>query len=98
MRLRYRRSAIEDLGEIRDYIARDNPTAAKRFVERLRARCRLLSDNPTSVANVRTSDRACVACRLRTTSSFYRLVDDTVEIVSVVHGSRDVDTLFDEEP
>jgi plasmid stabilization system protein ParE len=97
MRLRYRRSAIDDLGEIRDYIARDNPTAAKRFLARLRARCRLLSEQPHIGRERPESDRACVACRLRTTSSSIDW-SMTVEIVSVVHDSRDVDTLFDEEP
>jgi toxin ParE1/3/4 len=98
MRLRYRRSAIEDLGEIRDYIARDNRTAAKRFVERLRARCRLLSEQP-HIGRERPDIRAGLrSLPIQNYIVFYRLVDDTVEIVSVVHGSRDVGTVFDEEP
>lgn len=89
MRLRYRRSAIEDLGEIRGYIARDNPTAAKRFVAA--PRCRLLAEQPhigRQRPEVRSGLRSLV---INSYIVFYRIVDDTVEIVSVVHGSRDID-------
>ena len=98
MRLRYRRSAIEDLGEIRDYIARANPIAAKRFVERLRARCRVLSKQPHIGRERSDIRRGLRSLPIQNYIVFYRVVDDTVEIVSVVHGSRDVDALMGEEP
>jgi toxin ParE1/3/4 len=84
-------------GGIRDYIAPDNPTAAKSFVERLRPRCRLLSEQPLI-----GRERPDIRPGLRSLPTqnyvvFYRLVHDTLQIVSVVHGSRDVDTLFDGE-
>ena len=98
MRLRYRRSAIEDLGEIRAYIARDNPRAVKRFVAGLRARCRLLADQP-HIGRERPDIRPGLrSLPIQNYVVFYRLVDDTVEVVSIVHGSRDVDALFDEKP
>ena len=46
MKLRYRRSAIDDLGEIRNDIAQDDPAVATRFVATIRARCRLLAEQP----------------------------------------------------
>ena len=98
MRLRYRRSAIEDLGEIRDYIARDNPTAARRFVAGLRTRCRLLAEQP-HIGRERPDVRPGLrSLPIQNYVVFYQLIDDTVEVVSVVHGSRDVEALFDEKP
>jgi toxin ParE1/3/4 len=97
MRLRYRRSALDDLGEIRDYIARPNPAAAKRFVARLRVKCRLLAEQP-HIGRERHDIRPGLRSPIQNYVVFYHLVDDTVEIVSVVHGARDVDALFDEEP
>src|SRR3954452_12229374 len=35
-----------DLTEIRDYIARDNPTAARRLIERLRDKARAIAECP----------------------------------------------------
>lgn len=45
-RLRWSRRATRDLLEIGDYIAADDPRAARRWVERLRARAALATSNP----------------------------------------------------
>jgi plasmid stabilization system protein ParE len=45
-RLTITESARADLREIRDYIAKDNPAAARRVVERLRAQARKLAATP----------------------------------------------------
>src|SRR5512145_1802614 len=45
-RLTITESARADLREIRDYIAKDNPAAARRVVERLRAQARNLAATP----------------------------------------------------
>ena len=39
-------NARADLQEIRDYIAKDNPRAARRVVLRLRAKARMLAETP----------------------------------------------------
>lgn len=38
MKVRWSKRAVKDLKEIGSYIARDNPAAARRWVERLRER------------------------------------------------------------
>ncbi|HZA67930.1 MAG TPA: type II toxin-antitoxin system RelE/ParE family toxin [Geminicoccaceae bacterium] len=98
MRLRYRRSAIEDLGEIRKYIARDDPAAARRFVAGIRTRCRLLAEQPY-IGRERSEIRPGLrSLSFQSYVVFYRIIDDSVEIVSVVHGSRDIEAMFRVEP
>jgi addiction module RelE/StbE family toxin len=46
MKVRWSASAREDLKEIGRYIARDNPRAARRWVEHLRRRARQAGDMP----------------------------------------------------
>jgi len=90
-----RNSAEADLAEIWEYIARDSPENATRFVRGIRETC-----NATLAYNPRIGRRrADLAPRLR---SFvvqdyvilYRPIDDDVEVVRVLHGSRDIESLF----
>jgi toxin ParE1/3/4 len=98
MKLRYRPEAIEDLGEIRNYIAQDDPTGATRFVRTIRARCRLLAKQPW-IGRERPELRPGLrSFAVRSYVIFYRIIGDTVEIVSVVHGARDIDAMFGEQP
>jgi toxin ParE1/3/4 len=46
MKLRYSRGALADLDEIFSYVARDNPRAAARLVERIERVSTLISDQP----------------------------------------------------
>lgn len=46
MKLRYSRGALADLEEIFSYIARDNPRAAARLVERIERVSLLIADQP----------------------------------------------------
>lgn len=45
-RLRYSAKSKEDLKAIARYIASDNPTAARRWAARMKAKCRLASQIP----------------------------------------------------
>ena len=94
MKLRFRPDALRDLEEIQDYIAEDNPAAAARFIGFLRKTCAFLADNPhagRARPELRPDLRSFPARRYVV---FYRLLGDTLEIVNVVHGSRDIDALF----
>jgi len=48
MRFRFTVAAEQDIEEIGDYIARDNPTLAITFIEALTERCRQLIDQPAA--------------------------------------------------
>jgi toxin ParE1/3/4 len=88
--------AREDLREIRDYIAKDNPMAARRVVVRLREMARALAGAP-ALGRVRpelgADLRSFVADRH---VLFYRPLTGAVgiELVRVLHGARDVDAMF----
>jgi len=98
MKLRYRRSAIEHLAEIRSYIGRDDPAAAGRFVAAIRTRCRFLAEQP-HIGHERPDVRPGLrSFPIQSYVVFYRIIDDTVENVSVLHGSRDIEAVFREQP
>lgn len=87
--------AAEDLDGILEYIARDNPAAAVRFVETLKEKCNMLARFPLLGAR-----REQLAKRLRVFSAgnyviYYRPEGRTVRIERVLHGARDADSLFD---
>ncbi len=86
--------AVEDLDGILEYIARDNPAAAVRFVETLKEKCNTLARFPLLGAS-----RDQLAERLRVFSVgnyaiYYRPEGESLRIERVLHGARDADTLF----
>ncbi len=91
------RSAEADLADIWRYIARDSPQNASRLVRRIRTMCSTtLADNPY-IGRARPE----LAPGLRSFPVgnyivFYRPIEDGVEVVRVVHGSRDIEALFEQ--
>jgi toxin ParE1/3/4 len=94
MRLRVRPQARQDLREIGDYIARDNRRAARRFVRMLRERCAFLAQNP-HIGRERPELREGLrSFPVQNYVIFDRILDETVEIVNVVRGARDIEGMF----
>jgi toxin ParE1/3/4 len=92
--LRFRPRADQELDDIWAFIAEDNPTAASRFVRLIEERCRLLAENP-----LMGRSRTELAPNLRSFPVgdyiiFYVPIENGVEIVRVVSGSRDIEALF----
>jgi len=86
--------AEDDLLEIWAYIAADNPAAADRVLDRIEDVFGRIAAHPQLGAA-----RPDLADGLRYSVSgnylvLYRQVDDAVEIVRVVHGGRDLPSLF----
>ena len=93
-RFRLSLRAKTDLTEIHHYISRDNPPAADRFVSEFFDLFHLLARNP-EIGQLRPELRP----NLRSISHgnyvvFFYSMNDGVEIAGVVHGARDIDTLF----
>ena len=91
MRLLWSDTALRDLTAARDYIARDSATYALAFVERVIAAAERLLDFPRSGRPVPEADDSAI--REVPCQSFrvmYRVRDDAVQILAVVHGARDV--------
>lgn len=86
--------AEADLDEIWLYIAQDDPDAADRFIDRIEERCRILAQNP-----LMGRSRAEMAPGLRSFPIgnyiiFYVPIENGIEIVRVVSGFREIDSLF----
>jgi toxin ParE1/3/4 len=88
-RLKFTLLARQDFQDIGDYIAKDNLRAALSFVQRLEGRCLSLSQNPRIG---RKRDEVRPNLRSATEGDyliFYRPLADGIEVMRVVHGSRD---------
>jgi toxin ParE1/3/4 len=92
----YSEPAELDIDEIWHYIAQDSTQNADRFVDRLYQMCReVLAPNPM-VGHSR--DDLALGLRSHVFSRryliFYQPIENGVEIIRVVHGSRDIEPLF----
>jgi toxin ParE1/3/4 len=86
--------AEEDLIDIWVYIAEDNPDAADALLLDIDEKCELLAGNPAM-----GQARPDIASELRhfpvgRCLILYRIIDDGVEIVRVLHGARHLSLLF----
>lgn len=96
--IRIRPSAEEDAAEIWDYIAEDSEAAADRVLELVDAQFTLLAQYPKM-----GRERPELADGLRSFPVgryvvFYRPLPDGIEVVRVLHASRDVQSdQFDDE-
>ncbi|MBL0933896.1 MAG: type II toxin-antitoxin system RelE/ParE family toxin [Rhizobiaceae bacterium] len=94
MRLLRTPAAERDLIDIWTYIATDNPDAADRLLDAIGDRIAQLLDHP-KLGRLRPDIAA--DARFLPIGNYvvlYRLDGQTIEIVRVVHGARDVTSLF----
>ncbi len=88
-RLIWTEPALEDLGQIADYIALDDPAAAKRLVRRVFAKAGLLQDFPEMCPVPHDlPDSRYRHLVVRPLRIFYRIQDDSVFIVYVMRSER----------
>ncbi len=87
-RVAWLQAALDDLRAIHDYIARDNPPAARRVIKFIRADVNLLHDHPSMGRPGRIEGtRDLVVVRYPYIVA-YRESPSAVEILAVVHSSR----------
>lgn len=86
-----------DIIEIEDYIASRSEASADVFLNTLDEKCQILADNPSMGrrrwefgANIRSFP-------FNNYLIFYRSAGDNIEILRVLHTSRDIDSIFGEE-
>lgn len=90
--------AETDLVEIWVYIAQDNPTAADELLNIIDDKCITLSESPL-IGKAR--DELVPGVRSFPVGNyvlFYQLIEngeDGIEIIRVLHGARDIDSLFE---
>jgi toxin ParE1/3/4 len=83
-----------DLLSIWDFISQENPLAAERLLERIGDRIDSLSRFPERgkpMTHIVSGARCLIESRYLI---FYRILDDEVEVVRVVHGSMDLPKVF----
>ena len=83
-----------DLRAIADYIARDSRSAATRMIKRLEREINQLGTQPGigEQCDYLSPDLRRMSCGVYLL--YYKLREDHLEIVRVLHGARDVENLF----
>ncbi len=88
--------ANQDLTDIRDYIAKDSTTAARRVIQELRAKMAFLAGSPGSGHKhefIPQDDlRVCVVYSYLIV---FRPERSPIEIARVIHGGRDLEEMFE---
>lgn len=94
-RVRLARAARTDLIEIWSYLAAENEPAADRLLNRIAAKLQLLTQSPDLG---RRRDELAASLRSIPVGDyilFYQVAGRTVTVVRVLHGSRDLESLFE---
>jgi len=87
--------ALADVRDIVDYIRKDNVEAAARVGNRIKVSTRRLADFPLSGRVVpELPDYGFREVIVGAYRIIYEVVDDQVQILTVVHGSRDLPSIF----
>lgn len=87
--------ALDDLKEIACWIAADNPGRASTFAEEIRSKCQGLSSNPERFPVVRSYAIGDLRKRsFRSYLIFYVILRDQIDIMRIVHSSRDWASIF----
>ncbi|HXP04907.1 MAG TPA: type II toxin-antitoxin system RelE/ParE family toxin [Stellaceae bacterium] len=88
MEIIWRAAALNDLEEIRRFIAQDNPSAASRVQLVIRAAVERLANHPNLGRAGRVAGtRELVVARTPYIVA-YRVYDNQLRILSVIHGAR----------
>jgi plasmid stabilization system protein ParE len=95
MRVVITEAAKVDLIAIGDYIAEHTPVRAATFIDELLDSCFRLADRPRACPLVPRYEHWGVRRRVHGSYLiFYRIREDLVEVVHVLHGARDYETLL----
>lgn len=97
MRTEFTPLAISDLKGIRDYIALDSPEMAEKYLKKLYDRCISIADFPDSGAELAKRITTKVKYRYIVIDDyiiFYLATDASIRIIRVLHGSRDIESIF----
>jgi toxin ParE1/3/4 len=88
-------AAEEDLKEIWTYVAENNPGAASKLIKEITRKFAILRDHPHMGYE---QDKLLVNLRsfaVRNYIIFYQPIAGGVEILRVLHGSRDIGNIFE---
>jgi toxin ParE1/3/4 len=92
--------ARRDLLQLADYIARDSLDTAERFLDAAETAFYLLADMPEMGTRCEFSDPEAADVRMWSIRGFenhvvfYRPLQDGIDVVRVIQGSRDIQNVF----
>ena len=94
MKIELTKMAIRDLRALREYISRDSEVYADRFLDKLVASFRSLAEFPKLGRVVEDSETPNVReLVFQSYRIFYRILPDKIEILTVIHGGRDMENI-----
>lgn len=88
MKVKWVRLALNDLDDAGEFIAQDNQDAAKRTVKRIWEATQLLVEHPHAGRAGRVPGTRELVITGTAFIVPYRVVEDTVQILRVLHGKR----------
>ena len=89
--------AEQDMEAIGDYIARDNPVRAVSFVEDLYQQCLMIAESPAIYRERPELGLSVRSCAYGRYLIVFRGLDTEVRVERLLHGSRDIISLFAEQ-
>ncbi|MCX7045710.1 MAG: type II toxin-antitoxin system RelE/ParE family toxin [Candidatus Sumerlaeota bacterium] len=90
-------AAIRDVENIHDYIAADKPQAAIRFIRTLEEKCELLAESPGLGKRRDELARGLRSHAVGNYVIFYRPSKSGIEVIRILHGGRDIPSIFERE-
>lgn len=99
-----RPAAIKEIDEAADYIAQDNPPAARRFYAQVATTLEELAASPGTGAPRRTRAPKLKGLRFRPVAGFKKYLvfylpikGGGIDVLHVVHGARDVERILNSD-
>jgi toxin ParE1/3/4 len=94
MQVLFTPAAQQSLQEIYDYIAEDNPGKAKEFIQHLKKQCGVLAENPRMGRARPELQETLRSFPVSPYLIFYKALKESLLIVNIIHGARDIEALF----
>ncbi|MGB4347683.1 MAG: type II toxin-antitoxin system RelE/ParE family toxin [Burkholderiaceae bacterium] len=94
MRLFITPLAEQDLEQIGDYIAQDNPKRANSFVNEMLAQCRKICLKPAAYRLRPELSNELRSCAHGRYVIFFESSEEQVTIIRILHGARELSTKF----
>ncbi len=89
--------AEADLLDIWDFIAEDSEAKADRFLDVLNQKLQAIAQMPGMGRRREELAPGLRSFPVRNYNLFYQITEDGIDVVRVIHGSRDIEALFEED-
>ncbi len=88
--------ALNDLKEIRDFIAKDKSGIASQYMTMLKQKCELLASSPGLGVQ---REEYCKLYKFPVDSYliFYRPSQTGIDVIRILYGNRDIDSIFNSQ-